>query len=305
MPMTTTGTGVPQKTRELRMALIDSTVWNGFPFRDDDIVIATYAKAGTTWMQQIVAQLVFDGAEDIDVQAVSPWLDSRSAPMAQKLAAVEAQRHRRFLKTHLPVDALVIHADARYIYVGRDGRDVVWSMHNHHSQLKDETYAVVNTGLPPGAQQFLRPDLELVPYFRRWLDTGGHPWWPFWENVRQWLALGDRPNVHIVHFNDLKRDLKGEIARIAAFLEIPLTTVKLDLITGHCSFEYMKQNAERFSPRGGAQLKGGARSFINQGTNGRWRDMLTAGDIARYDSVAVAELGAAGARWLADGGLVP
>ena len=47
----------PRKTREVRLAQMDSRVWNDFRFRDDDIVIATYAKAGTTWMQQIVAEL--------------------------------------------------------------------------------------------------------------------------------------------------------------------------------------------------------------------------------------------------------
>jgi hypothetical protein len=46
---------------------------------------------------------------------------------------VEAQTHRRFLKTHLPLDALVFSPKAKYIYIGRDGRDVVWSMYNHHA----------------------------------------------------------------------------------------------------------------------------------------------------------------------------
>ncbi len=31
-------------------------------------------------------------------------------------------------KTHLPVDALVFSPEAKYLYIGRDGRDVIWSM---------------------------------------------------------------------------------------------------------------------------------------------------------------------------------
>jgi aryl sulfotransferase len=38
----------PRKTREIQNCICDSTRWNGFNFRDDDIVIATYAKTGTT-----------------------------------------------------------------------------------------------------------------------------------------------------------------------------------------------------------------------------------------------------------------
>ena len=58
-------------------------------------------------MQQIVAQLLFDGDPDIAVAEMSPWLDLRVPPKEVKLPLVEAQTHRRFLKTHLPVDALV------------------------------------------------------------------------------------------------------------------------------------------------------------------------------------------------------
>jgi hypothetical protein len=67
----------PQKTRELHSHHFDSTIWNDFRFRDDDIVIATYAKAGTTWVQQIVAQLLFGGDPELAVAEMSPWLDLR------------------------------------------------------------------------------------------------------------------------------------------------------------------------------------------------------------------------------------
>src|SRR2546423_2535249 len=96
----------PRKTRELQTRLFDSTVWNDFKFRDDDIIISTYAKSGTTWMQQIVSQLLFSGETEQDTQAMSPWVDFRLPPKEVKLPALEAQTHRRFVKTHLPVDAL-------------------------------------------------------------------------------------------------------------------------------------------------------------------------------------------------------
>ena len=48
----------PRKTRELHNHHMDSTVWNDFKFRDDDVIVATYGKSGTTWAQQIVGQIM-------------------------------------------------------------------------------------------------------------------------------------------------------------------------------------------------------------------------------------------------------
>ncbi len=70
----------PTKTRELHNHHFDSTIWNDFRFRDDDIVISTYAKSGTTWTQQIVAQLLFGPDPDLEVAQMSPWLDLRIPP---------------------------------------------------------------------------------------------------------------------------------------------------------------------------------------------------------------------------------
>jgi aryl sulfotransferase len=114
--------GTPVKTRELHSHHFDSTIWNDFPFREDDIIISTYAKSGTTWMQQIVAQTMMGGNPDIEVAEMSPWMDLRVPPKEVKLPVVEAQTHRRFLKTHLPVDALVFSPKAKYLYIGRDGK---------------------------------------------------------------------------------------------------------------------------------------------------------------------------------------
>ena len=123
----------------------DSGRWASFPFRDGDIVISTRSKHGTTWMQMICALLVFGTPELPEpLGELSPWLDLRVPPVAEKLAHLEAQTHRRFIKTHLPVDALVYSPRAKYIYIGRDGRDVLWSFHNHHLTGNADYYAVLN-----------------------------------------------------------------------------------------------------------------------------------------------------------------
>jgi aryl sulfotransferase len=283
----------PVKTREIHNHHFDSTIWNDFAFRDDDIVIATYAKSGTTWTQQIVAQLLFDGAEGLEVAEMSPWLDLRVPQKDVKLAALEAQTHRRFLKTHLPVDALVLSPKAKYIYIGRDGRDVVWSMYNHHASANDLWYQVLNdtpgrVGPPIG-----RPPASVRDYFVEWLEQDGHPFWPFWENVRSWWEVRHLPNVMLLHYADLKADMAGGIRRIADFLGIPIDEERWPAILEHCSFDYMKAHAERSVPLGGIIFEGGAQSFIHKGTNGRWRDVLTPDDIRAYEDTAREQLGPA------------
>lgn len=71
---------VPFKPGEFQNHYLDSTIWNDIKFRDDDIVISTYAKAGTTRVQQIVAQLLFNGVEGVEVAEMSPWVDLRVPP---------------------------------------------------------------------------------------------------------------------------------------------------------------------------------------------------------------------------------
>lgn len=291
----------PVKTREFHNHHFDSTIWNDFQFRDDDIVISTYAKSGTTWVQQIIAQLLFKGAEGLEVAEMSPWLDLRVPPKEVKLPEVEQQTHRRFIKTHLPVDALVFSPRAKYIYIGRDGRDVVWSMHNHHATANEEWYRALNetpgrVGPPIGP-----PAEDIRDYFREWMEKDGHPFWPFWENIRSWWAIRNLPNVMMLHFGKLKEDMPGQIRRIAAFLDIPIDEKTWPAIVEHCSFDYMKANATKSVPLGGAFWDGGAQSFIHKGRNGRWKDTLSGEESAAYEARAKQELGEECARWLATG----
>jgi aryl sulfotransferase len=294
----------PRKTRELQSHHFDSTIWNDLVFRDDDVVIATYGKSGTTWVQQIVGQLIFAGDPAVNVPELSPWLDLRVPPKAVKLPMVEAQTHRRFLKTHLPVDALVYAPGAKYLYVGRDGRDVMWSMYNHHARANEHWYQALNDTPGRVGPPILPPPDSVVQYFREWLDRDGYPFWPFWEHVRGWWEIRGLPNLMLLHFADLKADLPGQVRRIADFLGIEVPPARWDAVIEHCTFAWMKAHAAQAAPLGGALWEGGAQTFINQGTNGRWHEMLSAEDSRRYEATALAELGPDCARWLAAGGPV-
>lgn len=292
---------LPRKTRELHSHHFDSTIWNDLRFRDDDIVIATYAKSGTTWVQQIVAQTLFDGDPDLSVAEMSPWMDLRVPPKAEKLPAVEAQTHRRFMKTHLPVDALVYSDRAKYVFIGRDARDIVWSLYNHHVNANHVWYGALNDTPGRVGPAIDPPPTDVRQYWQDWFERDGFPFWSFWDNVRSWWHIRHLPNLLLVHFADLKRDMPGEIRRIAEHLEIPINEEKWPDVLEHCSFEWMKKNAVKTVPLAGAFWDAGAEVFINKGVNGRWVDLLTPQESDAYESKAVAELGTECAEWLLNG----
>jgi len=292
----------PEKTREMHNHHMDSTRWNDIEFRDDDVVIATWAKSGTTWLQQIVGQLIFEGAEDVPILDLAPWVDLRGVPKDEVLDMLEGQTNRRSMKTHLPVDALVFSPQAKYIYIGRDGRDTLWSLYNHHSRGSQMWYQMLNE--TPG---LIGPPLEPPPsdirqYFHEWLDQDGYPFWPFWSNIQSWWDIRHLPNVLLLHFNNLKADMPGEIRRIAAFLNIDIDNKEAwEAIIEHCSFQYMRENASRLTPLFDQLFEGGGKSFIHKGSNGRWRDVLTPADIQKYEGLAREKLTPECMHWLASG----
>ena len=299
--MTSKNIRYPKKVRESRHHLLDSTIWNEFKFRPDDIIIGSYSRSGTTWIQQIVAQLLWQGAEDINVAQMSPWFDCRFPAREERLAILEAQSHRRFFKSHLPVDELVFSPQAKYVYIARDGRDVLWSLYNHHVNFRDGVIESIDdvpdrVGPPMG----YAPE-SVLQYFRDWLAKDGYPWWPYWEHIRSWWNIKELPNVMLLHFADLKRDMPAEIRKIGAFLDIAIDETTMEKIVNHCTFDYMKTYGQKSIPFGGYLWQGGAKTFMHRGTNGRWKDILEGKDIEQYEQVAREELGTECTTWLSAG----
>lgn len=277
---------------------IDSRRWAGFSRRSGDVFIATWAKSGTTWLQQIIAQLIFGSGTTVSLNDVSPWLENRFLPRLYTLAVLENQRHKRFVKTHLPANALPYRSDARYIYVARDGRDAVWSWHNHHMNLRPQIYQMMRAAPNNGAPPLTPPTHDQRQFFLEWLDRDGYPLWPFWGHVKSWWDVRHLPNVLLLHYCDLKGDLVGAIRKIASFIEIDVNTADIARVAECCTFSYMKSLANDLLPDFSRAMTGGAKSFIHRGGGGAWKDVLTSTDICRYDSAMLSALGADCARWL-------
>ncbi len=108
-------------TVRYRSLIQDSARWDGFVMRPTDVVISTPPKCGTTWTQMLCALLIFDGPRfPAPLSQLSPWLDQTVRPLDEVYALYDAQQHRRFIKTHTPLDGLPLQNDVTYLVVGRD-----------------------------------------------------------------------------------------------------------------------------------------------------------------------------------------
>lgn len=289
---------------------LDSTRWNWFTPRPDDIVIATSYKAGTTLMQTIVGNLLFpDGKLPGPASSISPWLDMRIIPLELMLGQLEAQTHRRFIKTHLPLDGLPYYPDVKYICVSRDPRDVFMSLLNHWGSHTEEFYMLINSviGRVGDPLPHFRNDIKAT--WRDWItkswfewEIGGYPYWSHLGHALTYWNYRHLPNIQMIHFNDLLTDLDGEMRKIAQYLEIDVPEDQWPDVVRRCTFDEVKKDTSKVVGEEIAfAFKGGGDAFIHKGTNGRWVGVLDDEDLALYEA-AMAKLPPDYANWLQNGG---
>jgi aryl sulfotransferase len=290
-------TATPERIHEYRNHHLDSMRWDHFRVREGDIVVTTAYKAGTTWTQRILAALLFGAdANDRGLMDVSPWVDARfHGPVESLMESLEAQTHRRFVKSHLAADGLRFFPEAKYVVVGRDTRDVFMSLWNHYSANTDLAYSLFNDAERPGAEFPRCPDdpRDLWPL---WIGKGWFDWepdgWPFWSHhhhLSTWWQLRDLPNVHFMHYRDMLADIEGEMRRLAAFCEIDVDEGRWLSIVHAVSLDAMRAEGRRLTEGedpAAMIFVGGTDRFFYKGTNGRWRDVLTDDDLALYDRAA-------------------
>ena len=295
---------------EVRSRVFDSARWDGYRPRADDIVIATYSKCGTTWMQRIVAMLVMQSAAPVPVWDLSPWPDMRIfGPVEEVHAAAESMTHRRFFKSHLPFDALPVYEGVKFIHVARDGRDAAISLHNHlahFNRTAGEMLDAVSLADPKFGDPYPATPDDPAEFFHGWVEDGGcqgDPAVSFYHTERSFWAARDDPQVLLVHYADLKADREGEMRRVADFLGIEVAEDLWPSLVEAAGFDAMKRDAERLVPMAELMWEGGARRFLHKGTNGRWREVFAPADLDAYATRVEREFSPELAAWLAHGRL--
>jgi len=296
-----------------RSIVADSSRWDGFAFRPGDVVISTPAKCGTTWTQMLCALLIFDGpAFPAPLAEVSPWLDMCNRPLAEVTAALAAQTHRRFIKTHTPLDGVPLHPDVMYLVVGRDPRDVAIS-YEHHAANMDFAHFLAQRAAAVGNEDLAElparrvPSEDPVERFRTFVadETPGGP--PALASVLHHLDTGWQrrrdPNVALFHYADLQADLAGELLRLAGVLGIPCSPERARELAPEASLARMRERGADVVPSGSRGFWKDVRAFFRSGGTGEWRARLAATDVAAYEARVAALVGPELAAWAHGGRL--
>ena len=283
-----------------RSAIIDGTRWAAYNHRPGDIFVCAPLKCGTTWTQTIVASLLWpDGNFPGAVIEMGPWFDGRIFDFDELSARLEAQTHRRYIKTHTPADGIPNFDTASYIVVARDGRDAFVSFVNHLKHMRADLIERLNAqAMAQGINPVVKFGGDVHGFFERWITDA-----PPLRHLATWWDLRGEPNVLLVHYNDLQADLDGEMRRVAGFLDIDIPEALWPGVVERCTFERMREEADKV---GNFQrvFEGGAESFFFQGTKGRWRGVLTEGELQRYQDRVEELLSPEAAHWLEHGSIL-
>lgn len=277
-----------------RNFIFDSARWEAFEPRAGDIIISTPAKCGTTWMQNIVAMLVL-GTTDFDrpMAELSPWLDQMLRGIDDVLADLATRQHRRFIKSHTPLDGLPWRDDITYVVVGRDPRDVAVSW-QHHWDNMDLDRVAAQRDAAVGLD-----DLQELPPFPPPIDDPVERYWDWMSrrstspefasgleflitHLMSFWRRRHEPNVVMLHYADLEADLAGEMRRLATRLDITVDEQRWPEFVAAASFQSMSERADLLAPNAGLIWKDDG-AFFHRGGSGQWRDLVVEHDDARYE----------------------
>ena len=237
----------------------------------------------------ICALLVFRTPEPpAPLPVLSPWLDWLGAPRDEVFAALAAQRHRRFIKTHTPLDGLPPHPGTTYIVVARHPLDMAVSLHHQGANLDRDRIRRL-TGAPAGPAAPAAPVPAPGPReaLLRWIDRDAAPAEALdslpgvmWHLRDAWQRRHDG-NVLLVHYDDLSADLDGEMRRIAGRLGIDVPEQVWPGLVDAAGFARMRERAHQLAPDPAGILKDSS-AFFRRGTSGAGRELLDADERDHY-----------------------
>ncbi|XP_044758916.1 uncharacterized protein LOC123316764 [Coccinella septempunctata] len=259
--------------------------YKNFEVRPDDVWITGFPRSGTTVTQELVWLL----CHNLDFEAAKEDLDERvryyelevvfnnktTAERAKlfpedeelprlteciesTLRLLEDDTKRRVIKTHFPFELLpddIIRKGCKVVYVCRQPKDVAVSYYHYEK----------------GSWH-----LDYTGDFKRYWNhfkNGECSFGPYFEHIKQAYEMRNQPNILFVHYEDLRRDLRGYITKIANFLDRPVTEEDLRRLEDHLKFENFKKNPA--VSKNTKDADNNEVEFVRKGKVGGWKEYFT------------------------------
>ncbi|KAM5262539.1 sulfotransferase 2A1-like [Ctenodactylus gundi] len=252
-----------------------------FQFRDTDVLLVTFPKSGTTWMQQVLSLLFCKGhlwpIHHLPNWERMPWMEQiYFSDFLKKLDPTLP----RLLTTHLTARSLgpaLTKSKARVIYMARNPKDVLVSFYHFHRMarfLPD----------PSSFASFVDEFLEGTGFFGSWFD-----------HVRGWMGLQQDLNMLVNTYEELYQEPRGTIQKLCDFLGHKLGPEEVDSILRHCSFSFMSQSsAVNYSLVSKEVLDTSRSRFLRKGVVGDWKEHFTPEQNEKFNTVYQAKMGDSG-----------
>lgn len=240
----------------------------------NDVIVSTYPKCGTTWMNQICAQIGFKGRGDYEhIDAIVPWPDKLvpidfNPEIGDKSRLEGSPTGLQVIKGHLESDYIPINDDARYINIIRNPKDAFVSMVHFEN----------------GFNQLLFGESVPVDAWIEAFGNDGFIYQPWALVTHSWWKLRNLPNVSVLLFEDMKGDPRGTVKNVAEFLDIDLTDKDFELVCEKSSFQYMKENEHMFAPPAWDE---GPVNLVREGKTGSSKTELSDEQRQRIDTICI------------------
>ncbi|GFY72392.1 sulfotransferase 1C2 [Trichonephila inaurata madagascariensis] len=203
----------------------------GYKPRPDDLFIVTYPKCGTTWVQNIVACIFRDGKpfqSAMEFFTETPFLELTGAQAAENMKRPGA------IKFHLPYHMTPQSPDAKYIFVARNPKDCCVSFYHHTEGIPG--YIFEGGEFDDFFELFINGEVDFGDYF---------------DTLLSWYEHRNDPNVLFITYEQLQKDTKNNVLKIAEFLgpQYKDKLVKDEKILNdvilHSSFKFMKEHLNK------------------------------------------------------------
>lgn len=247
-----------------------------------DVVLATFPKCGTHWLQQIVQLIMNKG------RSANDWSEFwNGAPVLEMgwAKALEKISPPRVMQTHIPLHRLRFNPATKYVYLVRNPKDCCVSFF-HHTRMLPE-YQFQDGSFDDFFRLFLKGETDHGDYF---------------DHVMSWYKHKDDPNVFLCTYEDLKKHTRDVVLKLAHFLGEDygkLLEENEDVITQvleRSSVQFMKdafdlwnQKLERAFAKDSTVIPEGMKKFlldesgkfaasnlVRKGEVGNWKTLFTA-----------------------------